>query len=142
MIQEELKEAILASSEPITDDDSTWPIPNNKIRKQYYHITPTDNVNKILTQGLAPHTPTDFSDSTGVYLFLSVEDASTALMNWFGDREVWGVEGDPGFIKNFTLLGVDPEGIEEIDEENAAGYEIIVLNHIKKEHISIVQKNF
>ena len=102
----------------------------------FYHVTPTENVDSILRNGLIPSTPSDFDDAPGVYLFYSVDDAANALMNWMGDRDIFED------IYDFTLLWVDARGIHEIDELNAAPYEIIVTHPIDPRFIGIEHLEF
>jgi hypothetical protein len=101
----------------------------NESKAYYYHITPTKNVESIMRNGLQPSIPKDMNDVEGVYLFLSVEAAEEALMNWLGDR----FDED----EDLTMLKVDSSGVTSTSQKNAE-YEIIANNKIEPQFVSIV----
>jgi len=101
----------------------------NESKAYYYHITPTKNVKSIMRNGLQPSIPKDMNDVEGVYLFVSVEAAEEALMNWLGDR----FDED----EDLTMLKVDSSGVTSTSQKNAE-YEIIANNKIEPQFVSIV----
>lgn len=112
-------------------------------RNKYYHITPTKNLSSIMSTGLVPRIPVDMQgEPQGVYLFKSKEDAETALGGWFADRDIWGFQGEEGFVPDdgFSLLEIDSNGIMDTNDVDAAQYEIIVTHKIEPRFISIVQQ--
>ena len=106
------------------------------MQKFFYHVTPTSNVGNILKRGLIPSIPVDFEDVKAVYLFYTIDDASNALMNWMGERDIYEDVWD------FTLLRIDSAGIYEIDEDAAAPYELVVTSAIPPRYITVEQHNF
>lgn len=68
------------------------------------------------------------ADIQGVYLFKSLEDVETALLNWLGERM--------DETKAGTLLRIDSEFISSV--ETGAGYEVRVTEPIPPEAIKVL----
>lgn len=94
--------------------------------KHLVHVTPSENVDKILKSGIRLGKPTDMEDVPGVYLFNNKLDAEDAIMNWLGDRYDEDIE--------LSLVYVDPRGVTDTYTDEAAGYEVISKKPVSAEH--------
>ena len=98
--------------------------------RTFYHVTPTENVESILKNGLIPsigERSIDFGeDRKRVYLFQSIEDSEASLMGWLGEE--FGEEP-------LSLLEVKLP--KEIDFEKEA-FEIQVSENIPPECIKVL----
>ena len=96
---------------------------------EYYHITPTYNIDSILENGLTPSVPNDMSDTNGVYMFRSLDDAHDAIVNWLGDRYDEDVD--------LSILSIDPAGVSDIN--SVVGYEVMSRDTILPKFIKVVE---
>ena len=137
------RETVYALKQSKSGSASSGTITLGSLKNKYYHITPTRNLSSIMSTGLVPRIPVDMQgEPQGIYLFRSKEDAEHALGNWFADRNVWGFQGEEGFIPDdgFSLLEIDTNGIMDTNDVDAAPYEIIVTHKIEPRFISIVRQ--
>jgi hypothetical protein len=102
----------------------------------YYHVTPTENVSRILREGLIPQRgplAKQMEQGEGIYLFKTMGDVNNALSNWLG--EAYEEDDVP-----LTLLGVElPSGIKTIP--TTAAYEVVVTESIAPEYIQILSED-
>lgn len=95
----------------------------------YYHVTPTVNLDSILKSGLVPtvgERSQELNELPGIFLFPSLDDVVTAVMNWLGDYYDDDV--------SLTLLQVS---IDESILESVVEWELICREPILPEFIEI-----
>lgn len=100
------------------------------INHSLYHITPTENIDKILRQGLIPNVgerSKQMDDEPGIFLFPSLLVAEDA-MNWFLD------EFDEDIM--LTVLEIDPDGLDI--HPSSVEYELICKSKIPPENIKVL----
>ena len=99
----------------------------------YYHVTPTANVPRIMSEGLIPQRGPRSKRMAdhGIFLFEDMETMEDALSNWLGDEFE---EDEP-----LTLLGVELPPNADIAPETV-GFEINVLSSIPPEFIEIISE--
>jgi hypothetical protein len=101
----------------------------------YYHVTPTENVPLIMSEGLIPQQgprSQRMGADSGIFLFKNMGDVDNALMNWLGDEYE---EDEP-----LTLLGVELPPDAEVAPE-VVGWEVNVLSHIPPQYIQILSED-
>lgn len=102
----------------------------------FYHVTPTENVSSIMSEGLVPQRgplAKQMEAGNGIYLFKTMEDVDNALSNWLG--EAYEEDDVP-----LTLLGVElPPDAEQAP--TTAGYEIVVTTPIPPQYIQILSED-
>ncbi len=100
----------------------------------YYHVTPTENVPRIMSEGLTPQRGPRSKQMAdhGIFLFKTMEDMEDALANWLGDEFE---EDEP-----LTLLGVELPSDAEVAPE-AVGFEVNVLSPIPPDFIQIISED-
>jgi hypothetical protein len=106
----------------------------------FYHVTPTDNVPRIMAEGLVPQRgprSVQMESEDGIYLFKTMEGVENALSNWLGEE----------FGENIplTLLGVQvpPEAQKRLNEQgdDHASYEVVVTTPIPAQYIQILSED-
>src|SRR5208282_6194720 len=85
----------------------------------YYHVTPTANVPRIMSEGLIPQRGPRSKRMAdhGIFLFEDMETMEDALSNWLGDEFE---EDEP-----LTLLGVELPPDAKNRTDDSADYEIV-----------------
>lgn len=94
-----------------------------------YHVTPTENLDNIRKHGLVPtvgERSQELDELPGVFLFPSLNDVISAVMNWLGDA----FEDDV----SLTLLQVS---VDEAMLESVVEWEFICRDSILPEFIEI-----
>ncbi len=97
--------------------------------RTFFHVTPSENVESILSGGLVPRTGarSEKLGDHGIFLFRSAEDAEDAVMNWMGDE--FG-EDEP-----LTLLRVVLSDGAETSEE---AFEVVCHEPIPANQIEVL----
>lgn len=107
----------------------------------YYHVTPTENVSRIMSEGLTPQRgprASQMESEDGIYLFKTMEGVDNALSNWLGEE----FEEDDVPL---TLLGVElpsdaQKRLNERGDDNSS-YEIVVTTAIPPQYIQILSED-
>lgn len=107
----------------------------------FYHVTPTENVSRIMSEGLVPQRgprSVQLESEDGIYLFKTMEGVENALSNWLGEE----FEEDD---VSLTLLGVElpPEAQRRLNEQgdDHASYEVVVTTPIPAQYIQIISED-
>lgn len=102
-----------------------------------YHVSTKKTFNKIKREGLIPkiggRSKKFGEESAGIFLFISIEEAENALMNWLGD------EFDED--EKLVLMEVDLTGLNIYPTKmsnNDYFFEIMVTIPIEQERISFI----
>ena len=111
------------------------------IPKKYYHVTPIENLQSILQNGLEPRIG-ERSEELGeeverIYLFHSKEDMEDALMNWLGE---WFEDYLELVILELEIPDTpnSPCVITKLDSSGNKFYESYCYNAIAPEYITKV----
>lgn len=106
----------------------------SQLDKTYWHITPEENVNSILENGLIPQIGARSRNADepvpAIYLFGSKEEAEDAAMNWLGD------EFEETEEENLALLQVKIPTNIEVKKE---AFEYQVFEPIPAENIKVIK---
>jgi hypothetical protein len=102
----------------------------------YYHVTPTENVSRIMSEGLVPQTGGRSKwfgeNEDAIYLFKTMEAVENALMNWldveFGDEPL-------------TLLGVELPPNAKTLPTTAHEFELMIATPIPPEYLQIISED-
>lgn len=93
-----------------------------------YHATPRDNLPNVMHTGLKPNSSDEgLWDGKRVFLFATLDDANSALINWLGER----FEDDI-----LSLIEVDISGIEAYDWDG----ELYTTSAISPNRLSVVDE--
>ncbi len=108
---------------------------------RFFHVTPKQNLNSILANGLIPQIgkrSEDIGESQeAIYLFPNFEEMDNALANWLGECFI-----DDDEEEDLIILQIDlPEGFpvrREVDSNGDLFYEAYCTCDISEEHITAV----
>lgn len=100
-----------------------------------YHVTPADNLDKIMAEGLTPtqgHRATALGEEyAATYLFRSLNDVDDALSSWLGDE----FEDEPTALLKVTI----PTDAQMLP--TTADYEMVVGTSIPPKNIKVLSRD-
>lgn len=103
------------------------------IPQHAFHVTRTSNIRSIMARGLlpliGPFSKLAQEKEPRVYLFASIDDVETALMNWLGD------------IFDDTALSLLMIDTTDIDLDITAGYELSSTQTITADKIVVITQD-
>lgn len=105
---------------------------------RYFHVTPIENLESILQNGLLPmlgERSIDCNENKkAIYLFHSIADMDNALLNWLGECFPEDID--------LAILQIDvPDGFSVITEKDSNGddfFESVCLEPIPVDYISAI----
>lgn len=113
-----------------------------KLIKEAYHVTSSKNLPLILKEGLLPlvgERSIDIGEQVPrVYLFPTIDDMETALMNWLGEWYDEYEEETGEKEELFSLKVLIPDSIEIFFDETS-GFECYSYKHIPSEYITVLK---
>jgi len=108
----------------------------DELPKKIYHVTPSENLDSILSKGLIPQKGNRSSkmvdEKSAIYCFPDKTSMEDAVMNWLGDEFE---EDEP-----LALLEIDTEGLDG-NVTDGADFEIAITTPIPPDRIRVLSRD-
>lgn len=111
-------------------------VEKDELPEKVYHVTPSENLDNILTSGLVPQVGDRsrkiIGEKSAIYCFPDKDSMEDAMMNWLGDEFD---EDEP-----LALLEIDTTGLDG-HVTDGAEYEVAITSVIPPQNIRIISRD-
>lgn len=111
-------------------------VKKDELPEKVYHVTPSENLDNILTSGLVPQVGNRsrkiIGEKSAIYCFPDKDSMEDAMMNWLGDEFD---EDEP-----LALLEIDSTGLDG-HVTDGAEYEVAITSVIPPQNIRIISRD-